>query len=84
VDQTPGAPGMTKRTWPRARCSSRQENLRRVDSARQDILKKVEEITGVKITDRDVPLLEILFLSDDETKTKLVEHLKSFQKAKQA
>lgn len=60
-------------------------------AARQGFLEGIEKITGVKVPVNvnavEVfvsAILEILLLSDDETKAKLAEHVKSFQRAKQA
>jgi hypothetical protein len=58
---------------------------------RRSFLKGVEDITGVKVPvnvnateDFVGALLEMLLLSDDDTKAKLTDHVKSFQKARQA
>jgi hypothetical protein len=57
---------------------------------RRNFLKGVEDITGVKIVNANAvedfigALLEVLLLSDDDTKAKLTDHVKLFQKARQA
>lgn len=57
-------------------------------TARQDFLKGVAEITGTAIpvnvnaTEAFVSaLLEVILLSDDETKKKLVDHVKAYRDA---
>jgi hypothetical protein len=66
----------------------RLEKLDAANKAKAEMLDKVRELTGIQVDPRDghvfLAVMEILLLADDDTKAKLTDQVKSFQKARQA